>query len=203
VRAALGVLDEVGFDDLSMRRLADVLGVQNPALYWHVQNKQDLLNRMAQMLLSDGLATAGVSIPESRSWAKRLERFAYGLRDTMRSRKDGARLIAAADLSQPGSALLIRIEALVAGLMAEGFRAGDALRGVLTIIHYTLGATFEEQSDPRHGDPTMPPDAALPTLTALAKMRDASDLSLVDTRFDFGVSLIVEGLRTRLRTRRK
>jgi TetR/AcrR family transcriptional regulator, tetracycline repressor protein len=203
VRAALGVLDEVGLDELSMRRLAEALGVQNPALYWHVQNKQELLDRMAQVLLTEGLAAVEAAMPQPRSWSKKLELFARALRDAMCSRKDGARLIAVANLSQPGSALLIRIDALVAVLMSEGFRAGDALRGVLTVIHYTLGATLEQQSDPRGGEPTMQPDASLPTLTALAKVRDKEGLSRVDARFEFGVELIVEGLRARLRTRRE
>jgi TetR/AcrR family transcriptional regulator, tetracycline repressor protein len=203
VDAALGVLDEVGLDELSMRRLAEALGVQNPALYWHVQNKQELHDRMAQVILAKGLATAEAATPAPRTWKKRLERFARGLRDAMRSRKDGARLIAAANLSQPGSALLIRIDALVAALIAEGFRATDALKGVLAVIHYTLGATLEEQADPRSGDPAMAVDASLPTLAALAELLDTSELSRLDARFEFGVGLIVEGLGARLRTRRE
>jgi TetR/AcrR family transcriptional regulator, tetracycline repressor protein len=202
VEAALDVLDEVGLDELSMRRLAESLGVQNPARYWHVQNKQELLDRMAQVVLARGLATAEAATPAPRTWKKRLERFARGLRAAMRSRKDGARLIATASLSQPGSALLIRIDALVAALIAEGFRSTDALKGVLAVIHYTLGATLEEQSDPRPGEPAIPVDASLPTLAALAELPDTSELSRVDARFEFGVELIVEGLRSRLRGRR-
>jgi len=202
VEAALEVLDEVGLDELSMRRLAQTLGVQNPALYWHVQNKQELLDRMAQVVLAKGLATAEAAIPAPRAWKKKVERFAHGLRGAMHSRRDGARLIAAANLAQPGSALLIRLDALVAALIAEGLPPLDALKGVLAVIHYTLGATFEEQSDPRPGDPTMPVDASLSTLAALAESPATSGLSRVDARFEFGVELIVEGLRSRLRTRR-
>lgn len=199
VEAALDVLDEVGLDELSMRRLAEALGVQNPALYWHVQNKQDLLDRMAQVVLAKGLATAEAATPAPRTWKKKVERFARGLRGAMHSRRDGARLIAAANLERPGSALLIHIDALVAALITEGLPPLDALRGVLAVIHYTLGATFEEQSDPRPGDPAMPVDASLPTLAALAELPDTSGLSRVDARFAFGVELIVEGLRSRLR----
>jgi len=199
VEAALDVLDQVGLDELSMRRLAEALGVQNPALYWHVQNKQELLDRMAQVVLAKGLATAEAATPAPRTWKKRLARFARGLRDAMRSRKDGARLIAAANLSQPGSALLIRIDALVATLITAGFRSTVALKGVLVIIHYTLGATLEEQSDPRPGDPAMSVDASLPTLAALAELPDTSGLSRVDARFEFGVELILQGLGSRLR----
>jgi AcrR family transcriptional regulator len=40
VRAALHLLDEVGLDGLTMRRLAAYLEIQNPSLYWHFTNKQ-------------------------------------------------------------------------------------------------------------------------------------------------------------------
>jgi len=199
VDAALDVLDEVGLDELSMRRLAEALGVQNPALYWHVQNKQELFDRMAQVVLAKGLASAEAATPAPRAWKKKVERFARGLRGAMHSRRDGARLIAAANLAQPGSALLIRMDALVAVLIAEGLPPLDALKGVLAVIHYTLGATLEEQSDPRRGDPAMPVDASLPTLAALAELPNARELSRVDARFEFGIELIVQGLRSRLR----
>jgi TetR/AcrR family tetracycline transcriptional repressor len=198
VQTALDVLDEVGLDELSMRRLAEALGVQNPALYWHVRNKQELLDRMAQALLAQGLAAMDAGLPKPRSWTKKVEQFAHGLRRAMLGRKDGARLIAVANLSQPDSALLIRIDALVAALVAKGFRANDALKGVLAVVHYTLGATLEEQSDPRGGDPSMAPDASLPTLAALAKVPEREGLSRVDARFEFGVNLILQGLRARL-----
>ena len=44
VQAALGLLDEVGFDGLTMRSLANKLGVKAASLYWHVRNKQELLS---------------------------------------------------------------------------------------------------------------------------------------------------------------
>lgn len=39
VRAALDLLNEVGLDGLTLRRIATELDVQAPALYWHVKNK--------------------------------------------------------------------------------------------------------------------------------------------------------------------
>ena len=42
IRAALDLLNEVGVDGLSTRRLAERLGVQQPALYWHFKNKREL-----------------------------------------------------------------------------------------------------------------------------------------------------------------
>jgi len=199
VRTALDVLDEVGLDELSMRRLADALGVQNPALYWHVRNKQELLDRMAHVLLTEGFALAEAEGPEPRSWKKKLERFARALRDALRSRKDGARLVAAADMSQPDSAFLVRIEALVPALVADGFRTVDAFGSVLTLIHYTIGATLEEQSDPRGGEPAIPSEGISPAFAAVkaAMEREMAGRSRVDARFELGISLIIDGLQAR------
>ena len=44
LQAALSLLDEVGMDKLSTRLLAERLGVQQPALYWHFKNKRALLD---------------------------------------------------------------------------------------------------------------------------------------------------------------
>ena len=43
VRAALVLLDEIGLDALTMRRLAEHLGVKAASLYRHVHNKDELL----------------------------------------------------------------------------------------------------------------------------------------------------------------
>src|SRR5262249_44124972 len=48
VQAALGLLDEVGFDGLTMRSLAARLGIKAASLYWHVHSKQELLGLLAE-----------------------------------------------------------------------------------------------------------------------------------------------------------
>lgn len=52
-RAALALLDEVGLAELSTRRLAARLGVQSPTLYWHVKNKAELLDLVAEAICAD------------------------------------------------------------------------------------------------------------------------------------------------------
>ncbi|WP_280469956.1 TetR family transcriptional regulator [Nocardia brasiliensis] len=47
-QAALDLLDEVGLDGPTMRKVAAALDVQAPALYWHVANKRELLDAMAR-----------------------------------------------------------------------------------------------------------------------------------------------------------
>src|SRR5262245_36093000 len=60
VRTALRVLDEVGLEGLTLRRIAAELDVQAPALYWHFKNKQELLDEMATTMLVDALVDFGL-----------------------------------------------------------------------------------------------------------------------------------------------
>ena len=61
IRAALDLLNEVGVDGLSTRRLAERLGVQQPALYWHFKNKRELLTRFPGRCWSSGTPVASRS----------------------------------------------------------------------------------------------------------------------------------------------
>ena len=47
VRAALDLLDEEGFEAMSLRHLARHLGMHAPGLYWYFESKQELTDLMA------------------------------------------------------------------------------------------------------------------------------------------------------------
>lgn len=51
VDTALTLMDVHGVDGISMRRLADELGVRAPTLYWHFENKQALHNACVEQVL--------------------------------------------------------------------------------------------------------------------------------------------------------
>ena len=75
VQAALDLLDEAGMDGLTVRALAARLGVQAPALYWHVRNKQALLDEMAtQIWRQVGDVMAG--LPGDLPWREVMETYA-------------------------------------------------------------------------------------------------------------------------------
>jgi TetR/AcrR family tetracycline transcriptional repressor len=206
VRAALALLDEVGLDGLTVRRLAERLGVQNPALYWHFKNKQDLLDRMAEAMLTDAFATLGPPAP-GETWSHWLTRVARTFRRALLSHRDGARVIAGANLAH--SAMLDGLDLALRVLREAGFAGRDAFVGVLTIFDYTLGATFEEQAEPTRAAAAAPPDAAvsealrasidskrLPTLAAVldevAGQAPDHDRAL---GFEGGLQLILAGMR--------
>jgi AcrR family transcriptional regulator len=67
IQAALGMLDAVGIDGLSMRALADRLGVKAASLYWHLRDKDQLLELIAETVLDR--VVVPVSPPDWRSQA--------------------------------------------------------------------------------------------------------------------------------------
>ena len=145
IRVALTLLNEVGLERLTVRRLAERLGVQNPALYWHFKKKQELLDEMASTMLAD--AFAGIEPPPtSDRWAQWLAEVAERFRLTLLTHRDGARVIATANLA--GSPLLVIQELALRVLTAAGFDLRTALVSIVAIFDYTLGAAFEEQTDP-------------------------------------------------------
>src|SRR5215475_10677409 len=90
VRAALDLLNEVGLDGLTTRRLAEALGVQGPALYWHFKSKQELIDEMARALLDQSYSP----IQPGEDWAAWLENNARRMRRVLLSHRDGARVLA-------------------------------------------------------------------------------------------------------------
>jgi len=138
-------LDEVGLDGLTMRRLAAGLDIQNQSLYWHFTNKQELINCMAELMIAD--AFAGLQHPEqSQDWAEWLATFARRFRTAMLAHRDGARILAEADVSF--SNFFEGIELALDVLQRAGFDGRRAIAGMTTVIHYVLGNTFETQADP-------------------------------------------------------
>ena len=61
-RAAIEIADEHGLDAVSMRRLADRLGVATMALYRYVSGKSDVFELMIDA------AYAEMSLPEATGW---------------------------------------------------------------------------------------------------------------------------------------
>ena len=113
--AALGLLDEVGLDAVSTRRLAARLGVEQPSLYWHFRNKGELLRAMAEAAM---VPHAEVPLPgpddDRLAWFSENSR---SLRRTLLLHRDGARLHAG---SRPAEHDRSRIAHKLAFLVSGG-----------------------------------------------------------------------------------
>jgi len=193
--AALGLLDEAGLAQLTMRRLAAALGVQNGATYWHFRSKQDLLETMADTLLA-GL-TAGLDTESP--WTERITELARRLRRALLSCRDGARLFSAAFSPLPNA--LAYGEAVIAALGESGLSSRDAAWAADTLTYYVVGHTIEEQlavTPPGSGhDATERLTVAVdpqrhPHMYAALAHIPAPDHQ---EHFDYGLHLIVNGIR--------
>lgn len=141
-RTALRLLNEVGLDGLTMRLVAKELNVQAAALYWHVKNKQELLDAMATLVFAE--AVADLEAPrQGVSWSDWLAELVRGLRRTMLRYRDGARMIAGTYVAHP--AMYRWMELVLRTLRDAGFALADAARDVTVLLHYTVGFTIEQQ----------------------------------------------------------
>jgi TetR/AcrR family tetracycline transcriptional repressor len=192
---ALDLLDEVGLEHLTMRRLATALGVQNGATYWHYRSKQALLEAMADSLLTD--LTAGLDAEPS--WGERISELARRLRRALLSRRDGARLFSAAFFPLPNA--LAYGEAMIATLSESGLSSRDAAWAADTLTYYVVGHTIEEQlaialPDKGHDATARLTDAVDPqrhphVYAALAHIPAPHH----QEHFDYGLHLVVNGIR--------
>ena len=144
-RAALRLLNEVGLDNLTMRRLATDLDIQNPSLYWHFKNKQELLNCMAGLMIAEAF-TELQPPASSQDWADWLAQWARRLRKTMLAYRDGARVVAEANLLLNDFFEVIELALNI--LQQAGFDESKAASGVMMVTHYVMGSAFELQADP-------------------------------------------------------
>ena len=89
VHAALELLDQVGLDELTMRRLASQLGVKAASLYRHVKDKEELL-----ALLGDEISGEIPLVSPSGSWREQLTAMAWNVRRGLLAHRDAARVLA-------------------------------------------------------------------------------------------------------------
>jgi len=105
--AALDLLDEVGLEGVTTRRLAERLGVRGPSLYWHFKTKDLLFDHMADAMFADAIAVDD-AVLKTRAWDEWLAAGARVIRRAALSRRDGARLLAVYGIQQSGDGLRVR-----------------------------------------------------------------------------------------------
>ncbi len=129
-RVALEFGSREGFDQLSMRSLARVLGVTPMALYHHVADKQDLL----AMLVDEVLAPIEVPGIEFGGWQDRLAEMRVRIADPYKQYPGIDVVISEVRLTKQSERLM---EGYLQILRDGGFSEREAMLGLNTI--YTLG----------------------------------------------------------------
>ncbi len=201
VRTALTLLDDVGLEGLTMRRLAEALKIQAPSLYWHFPNKQALLDGMADAIFGDVVLPRNL---KSKAWDDRLKAVVRAIRRAILAHRDGARVFAGTYV--PTDNVLRVAEAMIALMREGGASPKLSSDGAFTLVYYVLGFTMEEQGlNPKTGGPSDLEDrqakfaslaaAKYPNVHAALKRMFDSDL---DDRFEEGLDMLTSGLRSRI-----
>jgi AcrR family transcriptional regulator len=131
VRTARELIQEQGVDACSMRALATELGVQTPALYRRVRDKDELLS----LVLAD--AFGDVRVPAAGTWQERVAEVMRRMRRLVRSQPHVLDLYLRSHLRESDiSQLSVRGSA---PLRDAGFSAEAATFALTVLSMYTLG----------------------------------------------------------------
>src|SRR3984885_11658823 len=117
-QAGLKLLNEVGLEQLTLRRLGTQLKVQAAAIYWHFKSKEELIDEMATMVLAEGASNL---LPSRRGsdWKVWAASFGHGLRKTLLAYRDGARMVSGTELTN--TEYMKTVERIAARIIESGF----------------------------------------------------------------------------------
>ncbi|WP_030812125.1 TetR/AcrR family transcriptional regulator C-terminal domain-containing protein [Streptomyces sp. NRRL S-337] len=148
VTTALRLLNEVGLDGLTLRRIANELDVKAPALYWHFKNKQELLDEMATEMfrrMTAQLMGHGADGPgPDGTWQDLLLGACRGLRRELLGYRDGGKVFSGTRMTDTSYAA--PLDGFLRRLTTAGFTLGEAAQAWWTAYNFTIGLVIEEQS---------------------------------------------------------
>jgi TetR/AcrR family transcriptional regulator, tetracycline repressor protein len=143
VEAGLKLLNEVGLEQLTLRRLATDLKIQAPTLYWHFKSKEELIDAMATLVLAGG-ASALLPSKSASDWKIWVNAFGMGLRQTLLKYRDGARVVAGSRLTD--TVYMETAERIGRRLRQAGFSVRQAVVLLSTVYTFTVSFVIEEQA---------------------------------------------------------
>ena len=198
IKEALALLDEHGPGALSMRRLADRLGVAPTALYTHVRNKADLI----EGLIDQVYAGLTLNPDPTGDWTQQLTTLSQQIREHLLAHP----AVVPYALQQPGlGPHSLRLgEAIYDILRPAGFSDQAVVGTVYALLTYILG--FVALEVPRAGTDPQTSDefvrrmwaffAALPPGEFPHTVELAAQLARISTndQFQFGIRTFLAGL---------
>lgn len=200
VTTAVRLADAEGLERLSMRRLAQELGVQAMSLYHHVPNKESLLDRMVDAVFSE-IERPATNVP----WREAMGQRARSARDVLNLHKWATPLM---DSRQtPGPSTLAHHEAVLACLRTGGFSVTMAAHAFSLLDAYIFGFVLQEQALPFE----TPEEAravaaaigeqmgdAYPRMTEMLQQHVLKGDYDYSHEFEYGLELILDGLAQRV-----
>jgi AcrR family transcriptional regulator len=187
VDGALSLVERGGLDNLTMRGLAQELGVSTAVAYYHVPNKEALLHLVADAVLGR------VPLPDAtKPWDEQLRQMLWDKRTHMLRYPGISQVLA----SLPVLPNFKRVgDVLDEILVGAGFDDDAAAMGVTMLAVYVLGfVNWELSLEVRRSASRAKGESAQSALRNPA--RDA------DSSFEFGLENLLSGLHETLRRQR-
>lgn len=145
LRAAVELADERGLAALSMRKLADRLGVEAMSLYHHVSNKDDMLDGMIDLVVEE------IELPKpGDEWRTAMRSRAVSAHDVFARHEWAASLMESR--TNPGHATLRYYDAVLGCLRRGGFPMALAAHAFSALDAYIYGFGMQEISLPFDGE---------------------------------------------------
>jgi len=198
IESALELMDDEGLDAVTMRRVGRELGVEAMSLYNHVEDKEDLLDGICEHVMT------GFRFPDpTDDWAENVRRGARAWRDLLKQHPNVMQLFAERHGAVRSAGSLLPMEYALRLLRGGGLSTRDAVLAFQAFGGYIEGSVMMSPSKmPGHHHETALDEAfshadsvqTLPNLAeALPYFQDCDE----DEQFEFGLDLLVEGLRAR------
>ncbi|UJF34632.1 TetR/AcrR family transcriptional regulator C-terminal domain-containing protein [Paenibacillus hexagrammi] len=198
--AAIQLLNEVGLKELSMRKIADQLQVKTASLYYHVKDKEELMQ-----LLSDRICKDMVWPDSSLGWQGQILQWAEQFRKVFLSYRDAVELFN--QTIATGLERLTQIEHLYQLLTNAGFPDRYVPWVASMLKNYVLGfvaenaqlmatassqyASYEDMSEQYDQFFRQLPEERYPNIIRLASYTTKTDW---EKEFQFGMDVLIGGL---------
>ncbi len=194
---ALTVADAGGAGSLTIRSLAEHLGVKPMAIYYHVANKGEILDGILDLVFSE------IELPKAGgNWRDEMARRAHSARRVLRRHPWAIPLLQSG--TAPGSATLRHHNAIIGSLRQAGFSVRMTAHAYALLDSYIYGFALSETSLPINGPETVAEVAE--SMHQRHPLDDYPHLAEFSTEhimqpgydfgseFQFGLDVILEGL---------
>jgi AcrR family transcriptional regulator len=197
---AMTVADRSGLAALTMRSLADELGVKPMSLYHHVANKEAILDGLVERVF------AQVDLPRvGADWRGEIRRRSHSLRAALRRHRWAIGVMESR--TSPGPATLRHHDAVIGTLRAGGFSVAMTAHAFSAIDAYVYGFALQEATLPFQTPDEVPEMAGsmlaampvddYPHFVEMAKEHVLQPGYDFGEEFDFGLDLVLDGLARR------
>jgi AcrR family transcriptional regulator len=197
LEAAVGLADAGGIGAVTMRAVAQELGVEAMSLYHHVANKGDILDGMVDVVF------AQIDLPEpGGDWRAEMSRRAHSAREALRSHPWAVGLMESR--TTPGPATLRHHDAVLGCLRSAGFPIPLTAHAYAALDSYVYGFALQEVTLPfESGEQTQElaatmmeqfPTGEYPHLVELAVEHVMRPGYSFADEFGFGLDLLLDGL---------